>query len=535
MTMIKLAKILLPLLIIILSAFNCHGQSYEPPGSGYFEAVSDSNNIYYILKTFTDDTDKKWHFSIFFADSSDPQAPLLLSKYPDSPRFFICHDSKAVAFFNNGTCLGYNNNGQKTTFQSLPKNNLPLDAISVNNSIFLLTISNGHYKVYHLENSQWQLQSTLPGDVSDKVLNPRLFYYEQKIYLAGITAAGTLVCDSIENNELTGLDISLDENRRLLSIEAIINVNRTTLFVLRTDSYQPQFVTATFINNNFTNKKDLSANSLPDIGSRKFSFISCKSDMMLAVYKQKQIYLQKYSLDGAAIDKPVESYILNTEDSFNNIYLQIIVYLCSLIVAATIIIKFKKAVTGGPIPNTALGKPCPITLRLPAFIIDMFCMSIFMEGVMYILDKINLINKEQIVKTMAYSQNQLNTTGTINIDIQQLTILLVTFCTVLLLYFTIFEWLLALTPGKAVFGIKVADYDTLAPVKNNSFIRILIRNGYRVLELLSVFALITLPLILIVMTLSPRRQRPGDMVANTTVILARTNKKNTGQNIDQQA
>ena len=528
----KLKTILLSLLLVFIAACRSQAGSQESPGSNYLEAVSDSNNIYYIIKNFSEE---KWSFSVLHTLSSEPQLPLMLNNYPDSPRFFICHDGKAVAFFNDGTCLGYGSNSQKTTYQSLPKNQLPLNAVSVKNNIYLLTIDNGRYNIFHLDNNQWQLFSALPDDTSEKFLTPRIFVFDNQLYLAGITSGGTLICDAVNNNQLDGLDISLDENRKLKSIDAIISVNRTNVFILQVDSHQPSFIAAKFINNSFTSKVDISTSSLPEISSRKFSFISCQSDLMLAVYDQKQIHMQKYDLNGTLIDQPMVSYPINTEDSINNIYLQILGYLSTVIVAATIIIYFKKAIAGGPIPNTAQGSPCPITLRLPAFIIDMICLSFFMEIVFYLLDAIHIINKQQFARAIEQMPIQLKTTGTISIDINQLIIIMISIYVVMIIYFTLFEWLLSLTPGKALFGLKVADYNTLATIKEKALGRILLRNIFRVFELLSLATLVTLPLIIIIMTLSPRKQRPGDMVANTTVILTRQHKKNTGKKIDHQA
>ena len=528
----KIPVKLLTLLLTLTSLLCCKAQAAEPLGSSYFEAVSNGTSIYYILKDFKDE---KWDFSIFHANSSEPQYPLLLSKYPDSPRFFISHDSKALAFFNDGTCLAYNNIGQKSTYQSLPLNYLPLDAVADQNSVYLLASQNGIYNILTLKDNQWQTYSTLSKDISDTLITPKIFYYNNQVYITGLTTAGNLLCDAVTPDGVEHLNISLDENRRLISIDSIIKVNKTTVFIIRTDSYKPGFIAVKFINNIFTGKVNLPTQDLPDIQTRKYSFISCKTDLMLAVYSEKKIHLQKFDLNGSIIDQPIATYSLNTEDSIDNIYLQIIGYLATIIVAGTIVIKFKKAIAGGPVPKSAIGRPCSITLRLPALIVDMLCMSFLMDGFLFILDKIHLINKEQFLRSLEQMPLQLNATGAINIDIHTIMILMGSLYTVMLIYFTLFEWRLSLTPGKALFGIKVVDYNTLAPIKEQAFLRILVRNIFRILELLSFATLITVPLIGVIMMLSPRKQRPGDMVANTTVVMTRQMNNPTGQNIDHQA
>ena len=508
-------------IIILLSTITCFGQSSK------YDARSNGHTLYYVIKSINGEGNKS--FNLFTAKADHPENAFYLNTFTGNPLVTTEHDGDLVAFYQNGSVLGYSKNS-RNTYQSFDNSYTPIDAASLNSKLYLLAEKENEYVIFDISHNVINQVVNL-GSKLQTVSNSRMFYYDKRVYLAGQNSDGSIFCDAIDDNGFAGLDITINDNLANFQIADILTANRTVVFILTDKQNNPQYYTATFINNQLNGKQKLDIDDLPDFTSETTSFVICADDFAFTVLKDNVLHIQKYDIAGNKIGDMLNSYELSVIDSSNNSYIQGVTIALLVIIIVTIILGLKKALAGGELPKTAQGLPAPITFRVPAFLIDMFCISFVMDGIIAILGQFGIVDQERIMFTMEQFQSQLQNSSAINIDIAPILLAMGVLYLIILIYFSIFEWLMSATPGKMLFSLKVADYETLA-AGNTGLLRIVVRNIYRIIELLPLI----LPVIVLVMMISPRKQRPGDMAARTTIILTRIpGKPKTGAHFDKEA
>lgn len=90
---------------------------------------------------------------------------------------------------------------------------------------------------------------------------------------------------------------------------------------------------------------------------------------------------------------------------------------------------------------------------------------------------------------------------------------------ILILYFTLFEWLLSATPGKLILGIRVVSSDG----KRLTILQAFLRNLFKLADIILIIELI-------VASLNAKRRRIGDMTADTLVVGGRVDGQSKGSN-----
>ncbi len=520
----KLSKIIIGLLAFVVLVGGVRSEELDKPEQS-FSAVSDNMNIYYIIKS---SSEAKQEFTLFSVDKENVKAPLYLKSYMGNPLVTTVHEGSMVAFFADGTVISYSRTSSNT-IQNYDKDYLPLDAMSAGGDLYMLGTKEDKYAIFRLSQGQWTLVSYITDGLPNGFNNGQLFFYDNKVYIAGQDINGSVFCDATSVDGLAHLDISVNSVNERSRIMDIVTANRTVLFVLSDYADGYGCYASSFINNQLNSRVKLEVSELPELADSGYGFFSIGSDVAVAVLAGDKVLLQRYELTGTLVGDVVESYDMSVIDMSENMYVQYVGLLLPGIVVLTVVLRFKKSMVGGLMPKTSHGVPCPVSLRVPAFVIDIVCLSFIMDIVMAALGFLKVIDQQQIANTVTQIQEQLKYSGVINVDLGPMLMLMVVSYVIMLAYFVLFEWLMAATPGKLVFGLKVVDAESLAPGKVG-FWRILVRNLYRILELLPY----TIPMVLIVMMITPRRQRAGDMAGRTSVILARPFKRN-GTKFDQQA
>lgn len=490
-----------------------------------FSALSHNSSVYYIIREIDEQGEK---FSLYSVRPEKLTSPFFLNSYLGNPLVNTVHDGNMTAFFANGTAINYSRSSSRT-MPGLDKGLKPVDAVSAAGNLYLLAQSESDYQLHVLKRGNWELASIDSLKLPEGFNNGQLFYYNGQIYIAGQDGQGKIFCDGVfnlETNSLRQLDITIDSKIINSHIVDIITANRTVMFILTDD--KQSYYASPYINDQLISSVELQVNDMPELANGMYSFFSIDTDIALAVYSENKVYLRKYKPTGTIIGDIAVSYDLKVLDVADNIYIEIISLAFPVIVLITIIFRFKKVMAAGVVPKTSFGIPSPVTLRVPAFVVDVICLTLIMDLIIAIFGFANLFDRQELDELMAQVREQVNT-GVISVDMGPILSIMAMFYVIMMLYFVLFEWLMSATPGKMLFGLKVVDSLTLIPYKI-AFWRILIRNIYRFMEIMP----FTIPVVLIAMIISPRRQRPGDMVANTTVVLVRPVKKN-GTNIDHQA
>ncbi|MBN2064498.1 MAG: RDD family protein [Sedimentisphaerales bacterium] len=522
----KVFSIIVISFVFFLTGSLSYGQESISRNPGFW-AQGGLSEIYYLIDPGQSDADE---FSVYYAQSSDPARSLYLGSYLGRPSIGTVHDGSVVVFFDNGTVLGYSVQGG-ITYQNFDRGYEPLDAISFGGELYLLASGADEYAVFKLAGKKWVPVLTAPvSSESDLMADARIFSYNDSLYLAGVNRLGKLLCGQVVEGAVAYKELTVGgESDIEYGLADVITANRSVVFILSQDNPgSMEYYASVFANDLLGSRVRIETDVLPLVTPDNCAFLGCDSDLALAVYADNLISVQKYELDGARVGDVAVSYNMGVSDVSENMYVQIAALVGPAIVVLTTILCFRRSMTVGSLPVNPSGVPSPLGLRFPAFVVDFILMLFVVESLMKVLNMLGVIDLEQLLFTMQNLPNPFEMTGKVNIDVNFLLLFYVLIYAVMIVYFSLFEWLLSATPGKMLFGLKVVDSRTLA-VNRISFWRILLRNVYRIFELVPYI----FPLTLILIIISPRKQRSGDMVANTSVVLTRVVKK--GTNIDHMA
>ncbi len=519
----KVFSILVISVIFFLTSSLSYGQEGISRTAGFW-AQSGLSEIYYLVDTGQSEAEE---FSVYYAQCGEPARSFYLGSYLGRPSVGTVHNGSIVVFFDNGAVLGYSAHAN-ITYQNFDKGYEPLDAISFGGDLYLLVSGADEYAVFKLEGKKWVSILIAPvSSESELMTDARLFSYNDSLYLAGVSRLGKLLCGQIVEGAVSYNELTVGgESDIEYGLADVITVNRSVVFILSQDNPgSMSYYASVFANGLLSSRVRIDTDVLPQVIPDHCAFLGCDSDLAVAVYADNFISVQKYEVDGARVGDVVVSYNMGVSDVSENMYVQIAALVGPAIVVLTTILCFRRSMTVGALPVTACGIPSPLGLRFPAFVVDFILMLFVVESLMKVLNMLGFIDLEQLLFTMQNLPNPFEMTGKVNIDVSFLLLFYVLIYAVMIIYFSLFEWLLSATPGKMLFGLKVVDSRTLA-VQRVSFWRIILRNVYRIFELVPYI----FPLTLILIIISPRKQRTGDMISNTSVVLTRVAKK--GTNID---
>lgn len=500
------------LLVLCLPAFVCaEGSGAEQKNATPIWAAGNDQGVYFVLAREVRD---QQGFQIFYR-------PKIASRfipgnwYTGSPTNILMVDSRMLIFLAQGGCQSYDLISTRTA-PRLPAGASIIDSAVWKDKLYVLAAKEESFELlFRGRDNIWHNFCEAPLPISDgDRANLKIGVLDDVVYLFG-TREGRLWHCQLRQDQFAEPQLLAIEN---VSSMTVLTVNRQIKLMISvetdnnsTDLQVNQRVHQFQIVQQSNDGWRLGAPLKKDPQSL---LLALPQDVCFATYGQNiaafeyhsdKVLVGQYMPTGelfASIDQPITAAQQKASPILQWLLKGEIMTII-IIIAGILIFRYRNDAFGQVPPLPGYVTPAPFLRRLSAFIFDAIIISIFSDFVFSVVYGQIPPESQQAILSLESFSGQLEQ-GTLPPHLMNLiTVMLLTYLVVFLLYFTLCESMFFMTPGKMIMNLIILDKEGNKPTVTQT----IIRNFLRIVDFY--------PILLI----TRRRQRIGDLTAKTIVAL----------------
>jgi uncharacterized RDD family membrane protein YckC len=502
-------------------------ENISPENPSIFSSGND-NGVYLVVTSKVGD---RQGFQIFYRGKVSPGF-VAGNQYQGYPVGIAATNERLMIFFNHGNCRSYDLHATYTE-QSLPAATQLVDCSGTNDSLYALTKNKIGYSLWHHSKNKWQSAGDVPLPLTDpNQTTTKIHVFDAIVHILNIHTeklwhqTWRLDQQSLCEPQLLQADNVIDAS--------ILTVNREVILIVavRTaDSNNPPSTVDRKQNVEFCigrQVKDAWFFGAPlkqTTDNSSLPFVAPIEEVSAAAFGQNiaifqkcdngEIWLRQYSPAGELLEKPALALSVASVQSLP--FLQWMfnpgTAVAMTVAIAVLLFLHRKKAFGSQYPLPEYIQLASIWRRTLAFLIDTMAILFLSDIVLIILQsKIppELVQEMSLPAEVIIKKMQSGIMQPQMFRLMVLTLIIVV--VVSLFYFILCESFFQRTPGKLCMNLMVLDVSG----KPVSVRQAVLRN---ILRLLEYHPLIS-PLISLIIVLSTsRRQRIGDLVADTIVVI----------------
>jgi len=502
-------------------------ENISPENPSIFAAGND-NGVYLVV---TDKAGDRQGFHIFYRGKVSPGF-VAGNRYQGWPIAVAATNERLIIFFDHGNCRSYDLRATYTE-QSLPVATQLVDCSGTNDSVYALTKNETAYSLWHHSKNKWQSAGDVPLPLTDpNQTTTKIHVFDSIVHMLNIHAeklrhqTWRLNQQPLSEPQPLPINDVIDAN--------ILTVNREAILIVAVraaEDNNPPSTVARKQNVEFRigrQVKDAWLFSDPlkqTTDDSSLPFVAPLEKVSVAAFGQNiaifqkcdngEIWLRQYSPAGEILEKPVLSLSVASVQSlpFLRWMFNPAAAVAMTVVIAVLLFLYRKKAFGSQVPLPEYIQLASLWRRIPAFLIDTM-------AILFLSDIVSIVLQSKIPPELVQEMSlpaeviiQKMQSGIMQPQMFRLMILtLIIVAVVSLFYFTLCESFFQRTPGKLCMNLIVLDIGG----KPVSVRQAILRN---ILRLLEYHPLIS-PLISLIIVLSTsRRQRIGDLVADTIVVV----------------
>jgi len=491
-------------------------------------AGGNDNGVYLVVTSRVED---RQGFQIFYRGKVSPGF-VAGNRYQGCPVAIAATNERLIIFFNHGHCRSYDLHATYTE-QSLPAATQLVDCSGTNDGLYALTKNENVYSLWYHSKNKWQSAGEVPLPLTDPNQTiTKIHVLDSAVHLLNVHAeklwhqTGRLNQQSFSEPQLLPIDNVIDVNiltvnREVILIVAVKAADSNSSSITADQKHNVEFRIGRQAGDTwfFSDPLKKTTDNSPSL------FIAPIDEVSVAAFGQNiaifqkcsngEIWLRQYSPAGEILEKPALSLSITSAQSLPFLQWMFSPGTASAVIVITAVLLFlyRKKMFGSQPPLPEYIQLASLWRRILALFID--GMTIFLISAVLLRTLQSKMSPELILEMslpaeVVIQKMQSGIMQPQMLKLMTLTLIIVT--GVSLFYFILCESFFQRTPGKLCMNLVVLD----GSGKPMAVRQAVLRNMLRLLEYHPLIS----PLISLIIVLSTsRRQRIGDLVADTIVVI----------------